>query len=145
MLAIVWAVEHFKNYVCVQFKTLSDHKALITVLRPNRGNKTFSTWLTRWIDRLFPFEFEVVHVAGSTLSVADYLSRHPTELKGASIKAETLWNEWFTVNSINSLNDVLENKEATSDRSNPEKSASQTNCVNSIKQVRRKQPSRMQD
>ena len=40
ILAIVWAVEHFKIYVYgVQFKMLSDHKALMTVLRPNRGNK----------------------------------------------------------------------------------------------------------
>ena len=40
LLAIVWAVEHFKNYVYgVPFKILSDHKALMTVLRPNRGIK----------------------------------------------------------------------------------------------------------
>ena len=44
----------------------------MTVLRPNRG--------------LLPFEFEVVHVPGRTLGVADYLSRHPTELQGASVK-----------------------------------------------------------
>ena len=32
--AIVWAVEHLKNYVNgVQLKILSDHKALMTVLR----------------------------------------------------------------------------------------------------------------
>ena len=77
--------------------------------------------------------------------MADYLSRHPTEKQGASIKAETLWNEWFTVNSINSLNDVLENKQATSERSNPDKSESENNCVNSINQARKNQPIRAQD
>ena len=41
--------------------------------------------------------------------MADCLSRHPSELEGASISAETLWNEWFTVNSLNTLNNVLEN------------------------------------
>ena len=112
---------------------------------PNKGNKTFSSQLTRWVDRLLPFEFEVVHVAGRTLGMAGYLSRHPTDLQEASIKAETLWNEWFTVISINSLNDVLENKQATSERSNPEKSASENNRVNRINQVRTKQPIRMQD
>ena len=97
------------------------------VLRSNRGNKTFSSRLTRWVDRLLPFEFEVVHVAGRTLGMADYQSRHPTDLQGASIKAETLWNEWFTLNSINSLNDVLQNKQATNERSHPDKSESENN------------------
>ena len=94
LLAIAWAVEHFRNYVYgVHFKIISDHKALMSVLKPNRGNKTFSSRLTRWVDRLLPFDFEVVHVAGRTLGMADYLSRHPTELQGSSVEAETLWNE----------------------------------------------------
>ena len=102
-------VEHFRNYVYgVQFKIVSDHKALASVLKPNRGNKTFSSRLTRWVDRLLPFDFQVVHVAGRTLGMADYLSRHPTELYGSTIKAETLWNEWFNVNSVISLNNVLD-------------------------------------
>ena len=43
LLVMVWAIEHFKNYVFgVQFKVVSDHKALKSVLKPNRGNKTFS-------------------------------------------------------------------------------------------------------
>ena len=65
LLAIVWAIEHFKNCEYgVHFKVVSDHKALVSVLKPNRGNKTFSSRLTRWVDRLLPFDFEVVHVAG---------------------------------------------------------------------------------
>ena len=83
LLATVWAVEHFKNYVYdVKFKIISDHKALMTVLKPNRGNKTFSSRLTRWVDRLLPFEFEVEHVAGRTLGMADYLSRTLQSWKG---------------------------------------------------------------
>ena len=112
LLAIVWAIEHFKNDVNgVKFKILFDHKALKRVLRLNRGNKIFPSGLTRWVDRLLSFEFEVVHIAERTLRMADYLSRHPTELQGAAVKAETLWNEWFTVNSVNSQNDVLVNRE----------------------------------
>ena len=42
LLAVVWAVEHFKNYVYgINFQVISDHKALSSVLRPNRGNKRF--------------------------------------------------------------------------------------------------------
>ena len=146
LLAIVWAVEHFRNYVYgVHFKIISDHKALMSVLKPNRGNKTLSSRLTRWVDRLLPFDFEVVHVAGRTLGMADYLSRHPTELQGSSVKAETLWNEWFTVNSVISLNDVLDNSEASSVKSRPAESANEANTVNRINQAKRRQPIKMQD
>ena len=61
----------------------------MSVLMPNRENKSFSSRLTRCVDRLLPFDFEVVDVAGRKLGVADYLSRHPSELQGAVVKAET--------------------------------------------------------
>ena len=146
LLAIVWAVEHFRNYVYgVQFKIISDHKALMSVLKSNRGNKTFSSRLTRWVDRLLPFDFEVVQVAGRTLGMADYLSRHPTELQGSSMKTETLWNDWSTVISVISLNDVLDNSEASSVKSRSTESANEANAVNRINQANRRQPIKMQD
>ena len=140
-LAIVWAVEHFKNYVYgVQCKVVSDHKALMSVLKPNRENKTFSSKLTRWVDRLLPFEFEVVHVAGRTLGIADYLSRHPTDSEGASLKAEALWNEWFTVNSVFSLKDVLDDETQASGQSESERMS-----VNRINQTKAREPIRKQN
>ena len=43
ILAVVWSVEHFKNYVYgVSFGIVSDHKALQSVLKSNKGNKTYS-------------------------------------------------------------------------------------------------------
>ena len=54
--------------------------------------------------------------------MADYLSRHPSEMQGAAVKAENLWNEWFTVNSVTNLNDVLEANAATSENKANEKS-----------------------
>ena len=116
LLAVVWAIEHFRNYVYgVKFQVISDHKALASVLRPNRGNKTFSSRLTRWVDRLLPFEFEVIHAPGRVLGFADYLSRHPTELKGTVVKAEKLWNNWFTVNTFTRINVIPENKTTPQD------------------------------
>ena len=56
----------------------------MSVLKANRGNKTFFSRLTRWVDRLLPFEVEVTHVPGRTLGMADYLSRHPMELCGST-------------------------------------------------------------
>ena len=52
------------------------------------------------VDRLLPFNFEVTHAPGRVLGFADYLSRHPSELQGATIQAEKLWNDWFTVNTV---------------------------------------------
>ena len=70
--AVVWSIEHFKNYVYgVRFGVVSDHKALQSVLKSNKGNKTFSSRLTRWVDRLLPFDFNIVHTTGRTLGMAD--------------------------------------------------------------------------
>ena len=146
LLAIVWAVKHFKNYVFgVKFKTISDHKALMTVLKLNRGNKIFSSKLTKWVVRLIPFEFEVVHVAGRTLGMTDYLSRHPTELEGASIKAETLWNKWFTVKCVISLNKVLENGELISEQAEAAERVNECHSINRVAKANLKQPIRTRD
>ena len=59
------------------------------------------------MDRLLPFEFEILHAPGRTLEIADYLSRHPSPIEGESVKASELWNTWFTVNHVNNLNDIL--------------------------------------
>ena len=88
----------------------------------------------------------MVHVAGRTLGMADYLSRHLTELQGAAIKAETLWNEWFTVNSVIILNDVSVNKEATSAATSkqrkPARSVNESNTVNRKNAAKSNQPIR---
>ena len=107
---MVWSVEHFKNYVYeTNFKNVSDHKALQKVLKSNRGNKTYSSRLARWADRLLPYEFEVVHTPGRTLGITDYLSRHPSPYEGTSVKAEQLFNEWFTVNVVEEFEKGFEN------------------------------------
>ena len=93
---------------------------------------------------VLPFDIQVVHVAGRTLGMADYLSRHPTELYGSTIKAETLWNEWFTVNSVNSLNNVFDCSEASSEQSKPAESASEEISINQINQAGRQQPIKLQ-
>ena len=35
--------------------------------------------LTRCLDRLFPFYFQVEHKPGAKIGLADYLSRHPSK------------------------------------------------------------------
>ena len=103
LLAVVWSIEHFKNVYGVAFGIVSDHKALQSVLKSNKSNKTFSSRLTRWVDRLLPFDFSIVHTPGRTLGLADYLSRHPSEYEGSVAKAEELFNDWFTVNVVKEI------------------------------------------
>ena len=108
LLAVVWSIEHFKKYVYgVAFGNVSDHKALQSVLRSNKGNKTFSSRLTWWVDRLLPFEFSIVHTPGRTLGMADYLCRHPSEFDSSVAKAEELFNDWFTVNVVKEITPEL--------------------------------------
>ena len=102
-------MKHFKNYLYgTKFQIVSDHKALTAVLKSNKNNKTYSSRLTRWVDRLLPFEFEIVHAPGRTMGLADYISRHPSPIEGESVRATELWNNWFTVNHVNELNAILD-------------------------------------
>ena len=78
LLAVVWSLEHFKYYLFgSNFILQTDHQALLSALKNNRGNKTYQSRLTRWVDRLLPFHFKVEHIAGKNMGFADYLSRHP--------------------------------------------------------------------
>ena len=69
---------------------MSDHKALATALKGQRANTTYSSKLTRWVDRLLPNDFEVIHGPGRTLGIADYLSPNPTQLNESSKKHKKL-------------------------------------------------------
>ena len=47
------------------------------LLNGNNKKKTMFSWLTRWIDRIAPFDFMTEHMPGAKVGMADYLSRHP--------------------------------------------------------------------
>ena len=91
----------------------------MTIVKDNRANKTFSSRLTRWVYRLLPFQFKVVHAPGRTMGMADYLSRHPSDNNSNinKIKAEELWNNWFTLNAI-TQNELVSANQKSQIRSN---------------------------
>ena len=79
LLAVVWVLEHFEYYLYgSEFLLQTDHKALLTALKENRGNKTYQSRLSRWVDRLLPIHFSVEHLSGKNMWFADYLRRNPT-------------------------------------------------------------------
>ena len=79
LLGLVWALDHFKNYLLgKQFSILTDHKALIGALKGDKYTKTAQSRLTRWADKLLPFNFTVEHLPGKDMGFVDYISRHPS-------------------------------------------------------------------
>ena len=81
LIAVVWPLVLFKNLLYGSHVTLqTDHQALLSTFENNRGNETYQSRLTRWVDRLLTFHFEVEHIAGKEMNFADYLSRNPNSL-----------------------------------------------------------------
>ena len=73
-------MEHYKNYLYgSEFEIITDHKALLSALSPNHGNKTYHSRLTRWVDRLLPFNFTIKHLAGKDMGFTDLISRTPSD------------------------------------------------------------------
>ena len=80
ILSVVWSVEHFKYYLYGKpFTVITDHRAHLSIMRENRSNKSYNSRLTRWVDRLLPFDFSIDHLSGSKLGLVDFISREPQQ------------------------------------------------------------------
>ena len=105
MLAVVWGAEYFRNYILGRsFLIVTDHKALISLLNGNnKKNKTMFSRLTRWLDRIIPFDFQIEHKPGAKIGLADYLSRHPSR----EATPISTYDNMFTVAKINLIRTAL--------------------------------------
>ena len=45
-------------------------------MKEKRSNKSYNSRITRWIDRLLPFQFDIEHLPGAKMGFVDYISRH---------------------------------------------------------------------
>ena len=104
LLAVVWSLEHFKHYLQgSEFTLQTDHQALLTALKENRANKTYQSRLTRWVDRLLPFNFNIEHIPGKQMGFADYFSRNPNGIATPPSDEDT----HFIINQINDFKYTL--------------------------------------
>ena len=83
MLAVVWGAEYFRNYVLGRkFLIVTDLKALVSLLNGNnKKNRSLFSRLTRWLDRLILFDFQVEHKPGAKIGFADYLSSSDAKVR----------------------------------------------------------------
>ena len=73
-LGVVWSIEFFKIYLYgKEFSIITDHRALLSILKEHRSNKSYSSRLSRLVDQLLPYQFKIKHLPG-----ADYISRNIT-------------------------------------------------------------------
>ena len=105
LLGVVWAIENYKYYLYGKhFIVITDHQALISSLNASERPKTSRIRLTRWIDRLIPFHFDIKHLTGNKMRLIDYMSRN---LVGLAIPSSE-YDEDFVVASINTFINNLE-------------------------------------
>ena len=94
LLGVVWSTEYFKNYLYGKhFKVITDHRALLSIIKERKSNKSYNSRLTRWVDRLLPFQFDIEHLPGAKMGLVDYISRNPSQ-KGKKIST---YDEEFIV------------------------------------------------
>ena len=105
LLAVVWAVDRYKHYLLGKpFTMATDHKALTSALDGNKSNKTYQSRLTRWVDRLLPYQFKIVHIPGRDMGIVDYLSRDPSN----DPWPESEFDKKFALATINSFHEALD-------------------------------------
>lgn len=74
LLALVESIKAFNHYLAgAPFIVRSDHAALQWL----KNFKNPTGMLARWLEKLAPYQFQVVHVKGSAIGHADALSRRP--------------------------------------------------------------------
>ena len=133
LLAVVWYLQHFKHYhQGSEFTLQTDLQALLTALKENRGNKTRQSRLTRWVDRLLPYNFNIEHIPGKQMGFADYFSRIPNGTATPLSEEDT----HFITNQIHEFNFTLIKNTL---RNNNSHANNKPNNYDVTKQAQRKQ------
>ena len=104
LLGIVWSIDYFIYYLYGKnFTVVTDHRALLSILKEHRSNKSYNSRLSRWIDRLLPYNFTIGHMPGAKMGLVDYISRNPF----ARAKKISTYDKHFVVATISKIRDSI--------------------------------------
>ena len=112
LLGIFWSIDYFKYYLYGKiYSVVTDHRALLSILKEHRSNKSYNSRLSRWIDRLLPYNFTIEHMPRAKICLVDYISRNPF----ARAKKISTYDEHFVVATIFkiriSMKNLIKNKQ----------------------------------
>ena len=104
LLGIVWSIDYFKYYLYGKnFTVVTDHRALLSILKEHRSKKSYNSRLSRWIDRLIPYNYTIEHLPGAKMGLVDYISRNPF----ARAKKISTYDEHVVVATISKIRDSM--------------------------------------
>ena len=104
LLGVVWSIDYFKYFLYGKnFTVITDYRALLSILKEDRSNKSYNNRLSRWIDRQLPYNLTIEFMLGAKMDLADYISRNPF----AKAKNVSAYNEHFVVLTISKIRDLL--------------------------------------
>ena len=133
LLATVGSQEGFKYYLYgSKIEIEMVHQTLLSALRNNRGNKTYQIRLTRWLDRLLPFDFTVQHKPEKQMGFADYFSMYPISPAPQYRKSD----KNYVANLIDSFKHLLKNAHRISTKRKAEKRRANNDVIKQRKQIK---------
>ena len=72
-------------------------------MKEHRSNKSYNSRLTRWMDWLLPFDFNIEHIPGAKMRLVDYISLQPNQKP----KNTNNYVEEFAVATITRIRDAI--------------------------------------
>ena len=72
-------------------------------MKGHRFNKSYNSRLTRWVDRILPFDFNIEHIPVAKMGLVDYISRQPNQ----QAKVTNKYDEEFAVATITRIRDAI--------------------------------------
>ena len=85
------------------FTIITDHRAILSIMKEHRFNKSYNSRLIRCVDRLLSFDFNIKHIPGAKMGLVDYISRKPNQ----EAKVTNKYDEEFAVATITRIRDAI--------------------------------------
>ena len=100
LVGVVWSIEYIKNNLFgKEFSIITDHRVLLSILKEHRSNKSYNSHLSRWADRLLPYQFKIEHLPGAKMGLNDYISSNSYQ----PAKSISKYDEEFLVTTLSRI------------------------------------------